>query len=89
MFGLTGDFRAFPLKRRMGRVVAPRSILGLYRDNGKENGTYMDYRGYIGVTKGLMVELCTCAALPPFVLHNAYVSSRSLRYADLRLRTRS
>ena len=22
-------------------------ILGLYRDNGKENGNYRDYRGYI------------------------------------------
>ena len=24
-------------------------ILGLYRDNGKENGNYRDYRGYVGV----------------------------------------
>ena len=23
--------------------------LGLYRDNGKENGNYRDYRGYIGI----------------------------------------
>ena len=25
------------------------SILGLYRDNGKEHGIYRDYRAYIGV----------------------------------------
>ena len=25
-----------------------RVILGLYGDNGKENGNYRDYRGYIG-----------------------------------------
>ena len=24
-------------------------ILGLYRDNGKENGSYRDYRVYIGI----------------------------------------
>ena len=24
-------------------------ILGLYRDNGKENGNYKEYRGYIGL----------------------------------------
>ena len=26
-----------------------RVILALYRDNGKENGNYRDYRGYIGI----------------------------------------
>ena len=25
-------------------------ILGLYRDNGKENGNYRNYGGYIGVS---------------------------------------
>ena len=32
-------------------MVSPKSkgvILGLYRDNGKENGNYRHYRGYIG-----------------------------------------
>ena len=24
---------------------------GLYRDNGKENGNYRDYRGYIGIIR--------------------------------------
>ena len=24
-------------------------ILGLYRDNGKENGNYKGYKGYIGI----------------------------------------
>ena len=28
-------------------------ILGLYWDNGKENGTYRDYRDYTGVIQGL------------------------------------
>ena len=32
-----------PLCRRL------RVILGLYWDNGKENGNYRDYRGYIGI----------------------------------------
>ena len=28
-------------------------ILGIYWDNGKENGNYRDYRGYIRVILGL------------------------------------
>ena len=27
------------------------TILGLYWDNGKENGNYRDYRGYIGTIR--------------------------------------
>ena len=30
-----------------------RVILGLYRDNGKENGNYRDYRDYIRAIWGL------------------------------------
>ena len=34
------------------RVYSPpkvdRVILGLYRENGKENGNYKDYRDYVG-----------------------------------------
>ena len=26
-------------------------ILGLYGDNGKENGNYRDYRGYLGILR--------------------------------------
>ena len=33
----------------MGLYRDYRVILGLYRDNGKENGNYRAYRGYIGI----------------------------------------
>ena len=29
-----------------------KDILGLYWDNGKENGNYRDYRGYMGLYWG-------------------------------------
>ena len=28
-------------------------LMGLYRDNGKENGNYKDYRDYVGDILGL------------------------------------
>ena len=28
-----------------------RVTLGLYGDNGREDGNYRDYRGYIGITR--------------------------------------
>ena len=31
-------------------------ILGLYRDNGKENGNYRDYRVYLGVYIGFLED---------------------------------
>ena len=38
------------------------SILGLYWDNGKENGNYRDYRVYIGVILRYFVESRTVPA---------------------------
>ena len=38
------------LKSRAWRVLA--SPLRIYRDNGKDNGNYRDYRGYIGLYRG-------------------------------------
>ena len=35
-----------------GIMLCIRVILGLYWDNGKENGSYRDYRDYIGVILG-------------------------------------
>ena len=34
-------------------------MLGLYRDNGKENGNYRNYRGYIGIVLLLSVSQLT------------------------------
>ena len=31
-------------------------VIGLRRENGKENGNYRDYRGYIGGIYGLYVD---------------------------------
>ena len=36
------------MKKKMEAIGNIRVILGLYRDNGKENGTYREHEGYIG-----------------------------------------
>ena len=36
--------------------VGCRAMLGLYTDNGKENGNYRDCRGYMGIIVGNLVD---------------------------------
>ena len=45
--------RAEPADQKEASNALIEYIFGLYRDNGKENGNYRDYRDYIGVIEGL------------------------------------
>ena len=40
----------------MSRIVYIRAILGLYRDNGKENGNYYSRLGLYGVFVDTLVQ---------------------------------
>ena len=55
--GLGFDVSSLPPKAYEATILIPGPwgpriifILGLYWDNGKENGNYRNYRGYIGIT---------------------------------------
>ena len=56
------DRRAVSAEKRSAEREAEQALpqrswmLGLYRDNGKENRNYRDYRGYIRVIWGLHTD---------------------------------